>query len=360
MLKLARGEYPVSHPSDYVSKEDLSRVYRQSPPVLPHSHTPPRLIISVELPSPSQVDSILELYSSKYYFKVEISGCDLSLLRSSHVPRLLSAVQNKCLSNLSVHLSHLPVIVQKCDHLPLSSRTSLSLVGDQSLQVSHHLRTLLSRCAIRMIIIDNQYAVNHPSCLIDPLTNISSFSLLGVNTKEADQNLEQFIDRNCSSLEYFEVNACLTLLPQCVRALRQCAALRVLSVTQKRLDRRLQIDCSPDTIFSTIGSLASLEYFEWKESIALRTRDLVALYETLSHRLPRLRHLHLHGFTVLVSTPDLDNPQLEAIMELLLSLLTGKEGDESVCTYKFQFSNDTFKHFIGTVRPDVCFCAKPF
>ena len=367
LLRLARGEYPVRcHPSDYVSWEEHTPMYRQSLQVLPPTHTQPRLIVSLALSLPAQADSIIRLYSGMQYFNIEISGCDLGLLHVSHVPRLLSAIQNSSLSILKVYSYQLLNIVQKSEHLPLSSRTKLSLISDhdQSIQFGDHLHHLISRCDIERVLIIMEYTERYPHSLIDPLANISSFSLKGWHlqeTEEADQTdgLPLFIERNKSHLDYFVIDACLTLMPQCLKVLSLCARLKVLSVTQRNFERRLRMDCSPATIFSTIGSLARLEYFEWAENIVLRTEDLVALHRTLCHCLPNLQHLHLHGFKVLLSTTDLGKAENEPIMELLLSLLTGKEGDERVSTYKFSFTSDNFKYFIATTRPNVCFYVRP-
>lgn len=158
-----------------------------------------------------------------------------------------------------------------------------------------------------------------------------------------------------SSLEYLQLR-CWSLISTDLESLLQCSKLRVLSVTEECVKSHFNRPRhSASEIFTAISQLPHLEFFQWSESINLTTAALLSLHHLLCDSVRSLQHFHVSLIHLLLSTMDLENKSYSPLIDVLLPLLRGKEGNESCTTYIFPFENDIVLQWLSVLRPEVCF-----
>lgn len=319
----------------------------------------------------------MKLQTSKSCFSLEVTGFDLTFLPKKRIPLALRALKDFTvpLDHLFVHvhdLSELPT--EEITSLPLSPSTCLWLITPTAGKLERHVvsdtsyvcvfsQIMKSTPEVKGLVIDSDdfkllsvLSSNFtlPVGVFCMLRRIEDSQLdLSEKTKEA---LQTFIPKIAPSLEYFHIRGCyLSMLP--MAPFKVCANLRVLSMTQYSThgNRPINIISNPSDVFRAISYISTLEYFDWAETLNLRTPDLLVFHRVLSDYLPHLRHCHMRLFQALLSTTDLDCVEYKPINDLLQSLLQGRQGDEWISTYKFSLRNTKFRDWMCLVRHDVCF-----
>ena len=358
LCKLVCGAFPGRHTSDYLSAEDLLKVRGRPRPHLSHVCRPAsrtKIYVNISIQSPSMLERVLKSSAESKWFHLVLKGLDLTLLDPKHI---ISALHNLDLSELrDLYLSAVPDTTAGLCLLSVLS----ALPQPLTLWVFNHvgiLPILQSVCSLRGLLATS-------NSVYDDLANANSnLKVLAVlNASSASVGMKRVtacLQSVCKSLEYLQLRYCL--LTEAFTAVQMCSHLRILSVTHTGSSHTGSTQFyrpNLSHVFEALGRLSCLEFFEWRESLNMQTKDVLSLHRLLHDALPKLRHWHMHLPYLLLFTTDLENQDYGPIMPLLLSLLEGKTGDESCVTYKFSFESEAFKTWLCLLRLDVCFrCGK--
>ena len=366
------GEFPGTHACDYLHSKD-KKALKLARPHLPPPHPDSeqiKLLLNVSL---YKMNS-LEYFSKQHctsHFSVVIAGLDLLTLRQKAL--LAAQLRNLQLCNISLlHLKVDPSLVnaQSLPLLPtLSSSCILSFIVTSELKeeeeyVSIFAHLLRSTSAIKAFFTNTSdervfnalLSVSH--CRVRALGIIQP--TLSRNESQTNLALVKFLQCNCANIEYIHLRPFFltTVLTPLLTQLN-CSTLRVLSIDSCGLSTREKQFHFGEDIFTVLGQLPNLEYFEWAEVINLRTNDINALHNLLLSSLPKLQHWHMYLNRLLLSTTDLENEHFSVILPLLQPMLDGKVGDESCTTYMFSFSHGAFISWLQALR-NVCFKTGPY
>ena len=306
-----------------------------------------------------------EMLSSKsQWFQVVVKGLSLRSLSlsSEHLVRALSSLDLSEFCDLFLYSLPFDSV---CSIIPLSAispRLSLSLSlysGYGSFrQILQSIRCLSAlHLDVGSLVLDTVLcALGDTTCQITALT---LNRLQGSTpTKQHNEKLGSCLLNLHGVLEYLRlVSWPLTSIH--LEPLSLCSHLRVLAITESQADFHSTSPFRPvntvKEIFQMLAHASHLEFFEWSETINIRTEDVVCLYHLLMNSLPRLRHWHVSLPYMLLSTMDLQKDECSVIQPLLVPLLYDKTGDESCTTYRFSMKSEIFKNWICSIRTDVCF-----
>ncbi len=354
LLRLARGEFPGRHASDYVSASDAFKFGRSAQrPVLPLNSSGLHINLYVDLTVNSlhYLEACSEAILHPTWFKIVVKGLRPAGMNLRALIECISALGCSPVPTLLLHgsvsLHDIQAQVSLCRMLQPSN---LLLLGccrvAPFLQVINHVDSLvLESSALYELQV---------RCQVKALTAVTDVT-------SSRSQLAKCLFALRERLQYLSLESSpLTGLP--LASLSMCQNLRVLSTVSiddhgSTFSGHMQI---PLDIFQALSHLVHLEYFEWAEPVNLRTTDLLALHSLLLDSLPCLNHFHMGLRFLLLSTTDLEDENFALLLPVLLTLLKGKVGDESCTTFKFSFENELVLEWLNSLRPAVCFrIAKP-
>lgn len=357
LWKLARGEFPGRHASDYISHRDTSKFgHVCHRPLIPPNSSDHLICIYVDL----IIDSLLSLEACSEailhpsWFQIVVKGIrptELDTRRISeavHTPgcsKVDTLLLNGCGSFVGVQS-----YVSLCKQLQPSN---LLLVG--CCRVSPLLGVLNQ---LNSLVLESSafYELAQVQCQVKAFTAITDVS------SNRHQLLAKCLFNLREGLHYLSLQRSrLTDLP--LDSISHCQHLRVISVLSPLDDGGpvfSHIVQTASDVFKALSHLRQLEYFEWSETINLRTVDLLSLHTLLLDSLPHLNHWHLGLSFLLLSTTDLEQETFAPLSPLLLTLLSDRVGDDSCTTFRFGLENEEISRWLNSLRPSVCFkIAKP-
>lgn len=365
LCKLIRGDFPVTHSTDYVSSSDNKAFSISKPSLLRKVSRKVVLKLNVNIACPELLETLVRSVSSSVQFKVVYSGIQISFVNKH--------------GNFfdSMHLNEIFIDPQLIDlkdsryPLPGISKNGILWVNTTSTTLSPNLyRVLLSKLQLHPSTRPIRLVVTHLTnnfliAVMAQCVLVSSFSALPMgqptpNTiAESRDVLGQFLQATSEKLEHLQLRwYWLSSLP--LISLQKCINLRVLSVTVNTnvFSHYTTSDANKKLvqIFDTLQYLHSLEFLEWSEPYNIFSDDLLGLHHLLTTFLPKLQHWHWKLTHLLVSTTDLSKEEMKPLEQLLMPLLAGKTATPSCSTYKFTFDNSHLQHWLETIRPHVCFC----
>ena len=312
--------------------------------------------MNIRLASRSALELFTEASSQSEWFQVVLRGLDLTELGPKHIYHAMHTLYLEELEDLLLVASSF-VDVQPQFHLPkpltlwLNTRFGLSNI---------HSHTILQSVSGFLCVSDTSdleqvfHLVAKKNLKVLCLFRSQSNSL----QRKHIESLAECLLNLSESLIYLQLRSWhLTSMPMDVLTL--CRHLRILSITES-LDRgnsqpfSLPLYTVSD-VFNSLSQLIALEYFEWTETINMRTIDLLSLRRLLLDAVPHLQHWHISLSYLLLSTVDLENEDYAVLDTILVPLLEGKTGDESCTTYRFSLEGDVFRSWVHSLRPGVCF-----
>ncbi len=357
LWKLAKGEFPGRHASDYISTRDAAKVGRSSqrPRIPPNTtHHCIKLFVDLVIDSLPCLEALTLAISHSTWFQIVVKGVRPTELNLNTVVRAVHALNCTEVDTLllcgSVCRDDIQSQVSLCKLLQPSN---LGLIGccrvAPLLQAVNHLNSLI-------LVSSAIYELTQTRCRIRALTAVTDVSSSQHHLATCLLNLRQW-------LQYLSLQSSkLTDMP--LEAVAKCRNLKVVSFVQSPREDYGTTFSGPmqmaSNVFEALSHLTQLEYFEWAQTINLRTVDLLALHKLLLDSLPCLNHWHMGLSFLLLSTTDLDGDTFAPLSPLLLALLKDKVGDESCTTYRFGLENRVVYSWLDSLRPSVCFrIAKP-
>ena len=360
--KLALGEFPGRHSMDYLSKGDVKKVGKAKPQLVRnHSNHRIQLYLNVAISSTSTLESFTGATAHSGWFQIVVKGLNLTGAGPKLITHTFRSVDVTELQDLYL------LTATSSDLHPQASLTFLSQ------PFTLWLCTRFGLCDIHSILhsakqINGLLLTSDTTDLqsvFDPLSKtdcvITALTVLRAQSTSLPRQLNEQLGvcllNLCNNLKYLQLRSWLfTSMP--LDALKSCSYLRVLSITESPEENGNSFTPPLHTVSNILNMLlhlSHLEFFEWSETINMRTPDLLSLHSLLLDALPNLRHWHMSLSFLLLSTTDLENAEYGAIASVLVPFLQDKWGDESCTTYRFSLESETFKHWISSLRPDVCF-----
>lgn len=357
LCKLIGGEFPVRHYSDYIGPTDRKAFPFSKPTLSPDISRKILLKVNIMIRCPDVMLTLHESVSNSIHFEVVYCGMGFSSL---FAPRKALKAMNYCFCQLHLDSMVVPTgIIRSADKIKLPYLTAngtlwlnMEYTLSQNLYQVFLSRVLNHSNSIRLVV--THLDANFLAAIIFKNYRVTCFTLLNCQYKQTIEDAKgsmftDFLSHNAHTLEYIELQHRLTSLP--LESLQKCTNLRVLVMTAvSTVSSHRPVGAAQ--IFLAIKHLNSLEYFEWSESLNIITKDVLDLYNLLSNYLPNLLHWHWKLCHLLLFTTDLGNLAFEPLLSMLLA---GKNASLWCETFKFTLDNCHFKHWLETIRPQVCF-----
>ena len=358
LCKLIRGEFPVTHSSDYVNRLDTKAFPVHKPNL--SGNISKRIFLKVTVIIDTQEMFVtIRRSASSIYFEVIYSGIEFP---SSHLQKKYL----KYFSDLQLN----EIFIDPWDELKsgfsspsLASSGMLWLNTDSTLSESFYtdFASHLTVQSLSVSLVITRLCSSILAAFMNRGISVNSFCVLPLNQPslkiiaDATNLLERFIEFHSKHLKYLHLNSCFfSMLP--LHSLQNCINLRVLNITMNlTMSDYYKRSATTIQIFECLQHLICLEYLEWSEPLNLVTRDALALFNLLSNYLPRLVHWHWKLNNLLLFTTDLDNPDFKPLEGFLTTLLEGKFASPWCSTYKFDIDNIHFRSWLESIRPQTCF-----
>ena len=360
LLNLVNGRVPVIHLCDYVndreaeilglSRPQLSRPQLSCSPLQPPVSLHVNLMLDDTATKPT-IDALVEICSHRQWVEVKLKGLNILGLNP--------AVLKKFQLNFNALMS--PII----DHVYLTGACFRELKEIQSISSTlwvscdASLPTIPGNCI--NILLASHEGNNQLTKTLHELSTepqcLQAFCIMqqGLELTDAlSAALSIFLQTVSGSLEYLQLQR-WSFTSTDLKSLLQCTKLRVLSITEECLPTFTLPKRRASDIFTAISELPYLEFFQWSESLNLVTADLLSLRHLLRDSLRSLNHFHIGILWLHLSTTDLENESYSPLGEVLLPLLSGKEGSDMCSTYRFSLTNDRILEWLSVLRPQVCF-----
>ena len=375
LCKLIKGEFPVRHPSDYISSTD-KKVYSFVKPTLGGTRTKICIVLNIGITSRESFMLFQEAVPNSIIFDTVFSGINIQSLEHCALSETLhffsgpnydSIILDPSLFNSEIYLA------DSCGVPRLRRDGCLCLNTQAAFLPSEMCKILLSKilgnCSSSSIsLVLTQYRSDILSALLLlPSVRLRAVRIIPLvdppiqTMTEGVGALCKVLNENEGILEYLQLDRfSVTFVP--MLSLEKCINLRVLNITQRR-DKGVLLKhmrSSVIRLFNSLQKLQNLEYFEWCDDVNLVNKDLISMKNALTNFLPNLLHWHLRCCRIMLFRSDLTSSNdEEGTTELLRQLMGDKTGDESCDTYLFPIRNIHFVNWLEIARPNVCFnCLK--
>ena len=357
LLNLVNGRVPVTHLHDYVNDREaetlgLSRPQLSSNPLQPPVSLHVNLMLD-DTATERTIDALVEICSHCQWVEVKLKGLNMLGLNP--------AILNKFQLNFNALMS--PII----DHVYLTGACFRDLKEIQSISStlwvscsgSLYVPRIPGNCK-NFLLASRQgnsqlTKALHELSIKPPCLQAFCIMQQGLHlTDTLSAALSIFLQTVSGSLEYLQLQR-WSFSSTDLKSLLQCTKLRVLSITGECQPMFMLPKHRASDIFTAISELPYLEFFQWSESLNLVTADLLSLRHLLRDSLRSLNHFHIGIFWLHLSTTDLENESYSPLGEVLLPLLSGKEGSDVCSTYRFTLENNNILEWLSVLRPQVCF-----